>query len=80
MFLNNCVNSKKNLPSALFLLSAGLLVSTCGVAWQHAFAPLFHFSAGPNDFVRGFCIGLGLTLEIIAVVMLARINARRSKS
>jgi len=78
MFPNDCVNSKKSLPSALFLLSAGLLVVSCGIVWQPAFAPLFHLSTGPSDFVHGFCFGLGLTLEIAAVAMLARIRAARS--
>jgi hypothetical protein len=80
MILNCSPNSTKSLPAALLLLSAGLLALPCGIAWQHAFAPLFHLSSGPNDFVRGFCIGLGLALEIIALVMLARTSARRLKS
>ena len=77
MFLNDCVNSKKSRRSAQVLLSAGLLIVSCGIGWQHAFAPLFHLSAGPNDFVQGFYYGLGLTLEIVAVAMLARASARR---
>jgi hypothetical protein len=80
MLLNGSPDSSKNLPAALFLLSAGLLVFSCGIAWQHALAPLFHLSAGPNDFFHGFCIGLGLTLEVIALVMLVRISRNRLKT
>ena len=77
--LINCSQNLKNRPAALILLSIGLLVLSCGVAWQHAFAPFFHLSAGPNDFIHGFCMGLGLTLEVIALVMLARISRDRSQ-
>jgi hypothetical protein len=79
MLLNVSVNSKKSLPAALLLLSAGLLVLSCGVAWQHAFVPLFHLSTNADDFFHGFCYGLGLTLEIIALVILGRINSNRLK-
>lgn len=80
MLLNCLLNSKKSLPVAISLLSTGLLVLCGGIAWQHAFAPIFHLSADVNDFFHGFCVGLGLTLEIFAVVLLARINSDRMQS
>jgi len=80
MLLNCALDAKKSLPAALLLLSAGLLVLMCGITWQHAFAPLLHLSAGYDDLLHGFCVGLGLTFEVVAVVMLVRINAARAKS
>jgi hypothetical protein len=80
MLLNCSLNSKNGLPAALLLLSAGLLVLSCGIAWQNAFTPHVHLSTNANDFFQGFCVGLGLTLEIIALVMLGRISASRLKS
>ncbi len=74
MLLND---SKKSVSAALLLLSVGLLLLSCGVAWQHALAPLLHLSAAQNDFFHGFGIGLGLTLEIAALVMLVRLSVNR---
>lgn len=72
-------DSKKSVSAALLLLSAGLLLLSFGVAWQHAFAPLLHLSVAQNDFFHGFGMGLGLALEITAVVMLVRISVNRAK-
>ena len=79
MLFNRSLDSKKSLSAALVLLSVGLLLLSCGIAWQHAFAPLFHLSAAYNDFFHGFGIGLGLALESAAVVMLVRISVKGSK-
>ena len=70
-------DAKKNISAALLLLSAGLLLLSCGAGWRHVFAPLLHLPAAQNDFLHGFSIGLGLALEAAALVMLVRINARR---
>jgi FtsH-binding integral membrane protein len=80
MFFNHSLNSRKRLSAALLLLSVGLLVLSCGVAWQHAFAPLLHLSAARDDFFHGFSMGLGLTLEIAALVMLVHISVNRPRS
>lgn len=79
MLLNDTPDSQKSLPAALLLLSVGLLVLSCGIAWQHAFAPLLHLRAAHDDFFHGFCIGLGLALETGALVMLVRISFSRLK-
>jgi len=70
-------DSKKSIPAAMALLSAGLLLVSCGILWQRVFAPLLPLWTGPNDFFYGFSIGLGLTLEVVAAVLLVRINAER---
>jgi hypothetical protein len=78
MLRNKLLDSKKAQPVALALLSVGLLMVSCGAAWQRAFAPYIHLSAGYGDFLHGFCFGLGFTLEICAIVMLARIAGGRA--
>ena len=80
MLLNCLTKSKKSLPAALLLLSVGLLLLSCGIAWQHTFGPILHFSPDQSDFFHGFCIGLGLALEIAALFLLGLIIAIRSKS
>jgi hypothetical protein len=72
MFLNCSCDSMKNRSAALRMLVAGLLLVSCGIAWQHVFAPLLHLSADQDDFFHGLCIGLGIGLEIMAIVVLTR--------
>jgi len=75
MFLRPSLDPKKALPAGLALLIAGMLLTICGIVWQRSFSPLFHLASGPNDFLHGFSLGLGLTLEAIAVVLLVRVRA-----
>jgi hypothetical protein len=54
---------------ALFLLIAGLLLTTTmPIIGRHFLMP---------DFVKGFMTGLGLTLELIALVKIQRSKNRR---
>jgi hypothetical protein len=54
---------------ALFLLIAGLLLTTTmPIIGRHFLMP---------DFVKGFMTGLGLTLELIALVKIQRGKNRR---
>jgi ascorbate-specific PTS system EIIC-type component UlaA len=78
MFLNCFHDSKKTQSTALLTLVIGLLVVSCGATWQRAFAPILHLSASQNDFFYGFSIGLGLALEVAALVVLVRSGAAHS--
>ncbi|MGC9225329.1 MAG: hypothetical protein ACP5E2_15555 [Terracidiphilus sp.] len=80
MLFSCLIESKKSLPVALLMLSVGLFSPSCGAAWQHTLGPILHFSPDRSDFFHGFCIGLGLALEIAALVLLVGIIAIRSKS
>ena len=77
MLLND---PKKSRSAGLVLLSLGLLLVSCGILWQHALAPMLHLSTAVDDFFHGFSIGLGLTFEMVAVVVLMRVNACRTNS
>ena len=79
MLLVDSPDSKKSLPVDLLLLSVGLLVLSCDIAWQHVLAPLLHLRTAHDDFFQGFCIGLGLALEAVALVILVRIRLSRLK-
>ena len=78
MLLNCFHDSKKTQSTALLTLVIGLLVVSCGATWQRAFAPLLHLSAAQNDFFHGFAIGLGLALEVAALVVLVRSGTARA--
>jgi hypothetical protein len=76
--LLNCIHDpKKSLSVALLTLVIGLLIVSCGATWQRAFAPILHLSMAQNDFFHGFCVSLGLTLEVAALVVLVRIGVAR---
>ncbi len=77
MFIMCSQDPKRALSKARFLLPLGLLLVSCGIAWPHVFTPLLHLPPGTNDSIQGFCIGLGITLEIGSVA-LARKIANRS--
>lgn len=79
MLLRISQDPRKRVAAASLLLSVGLLVLSCAIAWQRALAPLVHPGAALDDFFHGFLIGLGLTFEICAVVLLARIGAACAK-
>ncbi len=74
-----CLHDPKTMQTvARIMLPAGLLALGCGIAWPHLLAPRFHLQAGPSDFVQGFCMGLGITLEIGSAVAM-RLAASRQK-
>jgi hypothetical protein len=80
MFLTARLDPKTARPRAILLLVAGLLLLCCATSWQHVMTPLLGLSAEHDDFAHGFCLGLALTLELIAVILLVRIGRQRQQS
>ncbi|MGB0065045.1 MAG: hypothetical protein WBP85_11420 [Terracidiphilus sp.] len=74
MLLNCLDDPKKALSKARFLLPIGLLVVSCGIAWPHAIAPYLHLPSGMNDSIQGFCLGLGIALEICSVIAVRKLS------
>ena len=70
MLFNSLAQSKKTLPAALLLLTTGLLLLSCATGWQHAIAPMLRLAPSQDDFAHGFCIGVAISFEAIAVVLL----------
>ncbi|MGA3049904.1 MAG: hypothetical protein ABSD67_25090 [Terracidiphilus sp.] len=62
--------SRKSLPDALSILIVGLMLATCAGSFGQALASAFHLTLNQADFANGFFIGLGLTLEIGALILL----------
>lgn len=63
------------------LLCVGLLLNTTSMVLTRSLHASGHFSANSIDFVRGFCVGLGITLEIAAIMaMLPAVRAKRRRS
>ena len=78
----NCLHQdpKKHLSKARLLLPLGLLILSCGILWPRTFAPFLHLPVGMNDPIQGFCIGLGITLEIGSVALVCRIRSHARTS
>jgi len=76
MLMNCSHDPNKALSTARFLLPLGLLILSCGIAWPHVIAPFLHLTLGMNDSIQGFCIGLGVTLEIGSVVLVRKLTNR----
>jgi hypothetical protein len=72
MFTNCLYDPKKGLVRARFLLPIGLLVVICGIEWPSVFAPHLHLPSWTNDLIQGFCLGLGIALEIGSVVLMRK--------
>jgi hypothetical protein len=66
-------NPKKAVPLAMAILSAGLCLGMLGTALTRTGLIAQHWS----DFGRGFCFGLGITMECFAVVLLVAANRKR---
>ena len=70
MYLAKFTASRKSLPVALSILVVGLMLTTCAGPLRQGFASAFHLTLNQADFANGFFIGLGLTLEIGALILL----------
>jgi hypothetical protein len=71
------LDPRKTRSVVLCQLVVGLLLVCCGTTWQYVFHLSRHLSIDQEDFLHGFTIGLGLTLEIVALVCLVALNRRR---
>jgi hypothetical protein len=81
MDLAKFTSSRKSLPTALAILVVGLMLATCAGLFRQALASAFHLTVNQADFANGFFMGFGLTLEIIALILLsARLPHRRHTS
>lgn len=76
MILCKLQNSpQKMIPFAMTLLAVGLAILVVGASWP-MLVPSF-LNLGSNDFLHGFCFGLGLTLEIGGVILVAAAATRK---
>lgn len=81
MLLRKLQSPRTAIPSGMLLVCAGMLLNVTAQGFiQHVHGSA-HWSTGRVDFVRGFCIGLGIALEIGGMLVMAptaRAKWRRS--
>ena len=74
MFFPAQLDAKITLPRAMSLLVFGLLLLSCAISWPHTMAPWLRLPADRDDFAHGFCIGMALTLDTFALILLLRLS------
>jgi hypothetical protein len=60
---------KARIPVAMALLSVGLIFMGVSIGWSSFSYPLEHLGREWSDFARGFLVGLGIVMEIGALVI-----------
>jgi phosphate/sulfate permease len=73
MLMNCSTDPNKTLAIARLLLPIGLLVVSFAIAWPHL-APFLHLPPATNDSIQGFCVGLGIALEIGSMILVRKIR------
>ena len=69
---------KKTLPLFIALLVVAQIDLASAAGWPNALLSLLHLTAAPDDLCRGFCAGLGVSLDVVVIFQLARICAKRA--
>ena len=75
--LDTC-SLKKSLPLLIALLVVAQIDLASAAGWPNALLSLLHLTAAPDDLCRGFCAGLGVSLDVVVIFQLARIWAKRA--
>ena len=75
--LDTC-SLKKSLPLLIALLVVAQIDLACSAGWPNALLSLLHLTAAPDDYCRGSCAGLGLSLDVLVIFQLARIFVKRA--
>ena len=75
--LDTC-SLKKSLPVLLALLVVAQVDLASAAGWPPSLLSLFHLTAAPDDYCRGACTGLGISIDVIVLFQLARIFAKRA--
>lgn len=61
----------KKIP-ARQLLAAGLLLVALGASWPHSIGAHGWLAPTWNDFAQGFCYGVGIGVELLALYVMRR--------
>lgn len=69
---------KISLPFLIALLVVAQIDLASAAGWPSALLSLMHLTPAPNDLCRGLCSGLGVSLDVLAIVQLVRIWAKRA--
>ena len=78
MLLRKLQSSHSAVPVGMLLAGIGLLLNVTSQGLIQHLQGTAHLSPNTVDFLRGFCIGLGILLEIAGIIaMLPAIRAKR---
>jgi len=69
---------KKSLPFLIALLVVAQIDLTSAFDWPEPLLSLLHLTAAPDDYCRGACAGLGVSLDVLVIYQLVRIWAKRA--
>jgi hypothetical protein len=75
--LDTC-SLKKSLPLLIALLVVAQIDLASAVGWPQSLLSLLHLTAAQDDYCRGACSGLGISIDVIVLFQLARIWAKRA--
>ena len=75
--LDTC-SLKKSLPLLIALLVVAQIDLASAYGWPNLLLSLLHLTAAPDGYCRGICAGLGVSLDILVIFLLARICAKRA--
>jgi hypothetical protein len=75
--LDTC-SLKKSLPLLIALLVVAQIDLASAAGWPNSLLSLLHLTAAPDDRCRGFCAGLGSSIDVLVIFQLARIWAKRA--
>jgi hypothetical protein len=78
MFLLDSCSLKKSLPILFALLVIAQVDLASAFDWPSGLLSLLHMTAQHDDRCRGFCAGIGASIDFFALFQLARIFAKRA--
>jgi hypothetical protein len=78
MSLLDTCSLKKSLPFLIALLVVAQIDLASAAGWPSALLSLLHLTAAPDDLCRGVCAGIGSSIDVLVVLQLARMWAKRA--
>ncbi|MGA3160076.1 MAG: hypothetical protein ABSC77_02585 [Terracidiphilus sp.] len=78
MSLLDTCSLKKSLPLFIALLVVAQIDLASSFGWPVPLLSLLHLTAAPDDRCRSVCAGLGSSIDVLVILQLARICAKRA--
>jgi hypothetical protein len=73
------MNYRNRMSNPRFLSPLGSILLAFGILWPIVFQAFFHLSGKWNEAFRGFLMGVGISFNLIAVVLLRREKQAKQK-
>ena len=78
MLLPDTCSLKKSLPVFFALLIVAQVDLASAFNWPQPLLSLLHLTAAQDAQCRGFCAGIGASIDVLVLFQLARIFAKRA--